>query len=56
MHCEKNPISVLPEKTLRGLNPNFHIQVSVTDLYILTNGPHIFLQQNMQTYEYINRS
>jgi hypothetical protein len=56
MHCEENPIYVLPEKKLRGLSPSFHIHVSVSDLHILTNGPHIFLQQNRQTYEYINCS
>ncbi len=35
------------------LNPNFHIHVSVSDLYIPTIGPPIFLQQ---IREYINRS
>jgi hypothetical protein len=40
---------VLPEKKLRGLSPNFHIHVSVSDLYIPTIGPPIFLQQNRQT-------
>ncbi len=34
---------------LRGLSPNFHIHVSVSDLYIPKIGPHIFLQQNRQT-------
>jgi hypothetical protein len=32
-----------------GLNPNIHIHVSVSDLYIPRIGPHIFLQQNRQT-------
>jgi hypothetical protein len=32
---------------LRGLVPNFHIQVSVSDLYIPTIGPPILLQQLM---------
>jgi hypothetical protein len=27
---------VFPEKELRGRSPNFHIQVSVSDLYIPT--------------------
>ncbi len=27
---------IFPEKKLRGHNPNFHIQVSVSDLYIPT--------------------
>ncbi len=39
----------IPEKELRGLSSNFHIYVSVSDLYIPRIGPHIFLQQNMQT-------
>ncbi len=44
-HCNENPIYVFPEKELRGLSPNFHIHVSVNDLYIPRIGPHIFLQQ-----------
>jgi hypothetical protein len=43
-HCNKNPIYVLPEQELRGLRPNFHIHVSMNDLYIPRIGPHIFLQ------------
>ncbi len=42
-HCNGNPIYVLPEKELCGLSPNFHIHVSVNDLYIPRIGPHIFL-------------
>jgi hypothetical protein len=39
---------------LRGLSPNFHIHVTVSDLYIYSQdrsliGPHISLQQNRQT-------
>ncbi len=30
---------------MRGLSPNFHIHVSVSDLYIPRIGPHISLQQ-----------
>ncbi len=48
-HSNENPIYVFPEKELRGLSPSFHIHVSVSDLYIPRIGPHIFLQQNMQT-------
>jgi hypothetical protein len=48
-YCSENPIYVLPGKELRGLSPNFHIHVSVSDLYIPRIGPHIFLQQNRQT-------
>jgi hypothetical protein len=32
LHCKENPIHVLTEKKLRGLSPNFHILVSVSDL------------------------
>ena len=45
----ENLKQVIPEKELGGLSPNFHIHVSVSDLYIPQNGPHIFLQQNRQT-------
>jgi hypothetical protein len=41
-------IYVLPEKELRGL-PNFHVHVSMIDLYSPMVGPPIFWQQNMQT-------
>ncbi len=34
---------------MRGLSPYFHINVSVSDLYIPTFGPPIFLQQNRQS-------
>jgi hypothetical protein len=37
-HCNKNPIYVFPEKELRGLSPNFHIHVSLSDLYIPSIG------------------
>jgi hypothetical protein len=33
LHCNENPIYVLPEKELRGLRPNFPIHVSVSDFY-----------------------
>ncbi len=41
VHCNENPIYVFPEKELRALNPNFHIHMSVIDLYIPRIG-HIF--------------
>ncbi len=47
MHCNENSNFVFPEKELCGLNPNFHIHVFVSDLYIPRIGPHIFLQQNI---------
>jgi hypothetical protein len=34
LHCNENPIYVIPEKVLHGLSPNFHIHVSVSNLYI----------------------
>jgi hypothetical protein len=46
LHCSENPIYVFSEKELRGLSLNFHIHVSVSDLYIPRIGPHFFLQQN----------
>jgi hypothetical protein len=49
MHCNENPIYVFPEKQLRDLSPNFHIYLSVSDLFIPGIGPHIFLQQDRQT-------
>jgi hypothetical protein len=45
----KSHLYRFPEKELRGLSPNFHIRVSLSDLYIPRIGPHIFLQQNRQT-------
>jgi hypothetical protein len=32
-HCKEIWIYVFPEKELRGLSPNFHIHVSVSDSY-----------------------
>ncbi len=40
-HCYENPIYVFLFWELHGLSPNFHIHVSVSDLYILRIGPHI---------------
>jgi hypothetical protein len=34
---------------IADLSPNFHIHVSMNDLYIPRIGPHISLQQNRQT-------
>jgi hypothetical protein len=34
LHSYENPIYVFPEKELRGHSLNFHIHVSVSDLYI----------------------
>jgi hypothetical protein len=48
VHCNTNSIYVFLFWELRGLSPNFHVHVSVSDLYIPRIGPHIFLQQNRQ--------
>jgi hypothetical protein len=37
LHCKEISIYVFPEKELRGLSLNFHIYVSVSDLYISTD-------------------
>jgi hypothetical protein len=37
VHCKENPIYVFLFWELRGLSPNFHIPVSVSDLYISRN-------------------
>jgi hypothetical protein len=39
MHCNENPIYGFLFWELRGLSPNFHIHVSVSDLYIPRIGP-----------------
>jgi hypothetical protein len=39
-HYNENPIYVFLFWELRGLNQNFHIHVSVSDLYIPQIGPH----------------
>jgi hypothetical protein len=41
-HCNENPIYVFLFCELRSLNPNFHIHVSVRDLYIHRIGPHTY--------------
>jgi hypothetical protein len=60
-HNTENWKQIFPEKELRGLSPNFHIHVSVSDLYIPTIVMPILLQENMWTdpgniYIYIYRS
>ncbi len=46
-HYTENSKQIFPEKELRGLNPNFYIHVSVSDLYIPTIGLPILPQENM---------
>ncbi len=45
----ENSKQIFPEKKLRRLRPDFHIHVSVSDLYIPTIGLPILLQENMLT-------
>ncbi len=47
-HNTENSKQIFPEKELRGLSPNFHIHMPVSDLYIPRISPPIFLQQNRQ--------
>jgi hypothetical protein len=48
-HNTENLKQIFPEKELRSLSPNFHIHVSVSDLYVPTIGLPILLQENMWT-------
>ncbi len=50
-HNTENLKQIFPKKELRGLRPNFHIQVSVSYIYmyIPTNGLPILLQENRWT-------
>jgi hypothetical protein len=43
-HCKENPIYIYLFWEWRGLCPNIHIHVSVSNLYIPRIGPHISLQ------------
>ncbi len=43
----ENLKQIFPEKELHGLSPNFHIHVSVSDLYIPPIGLPILLQDNI---------
>jgi hypothetical protein len=42
LHCNENHIYVFLFWELRGVSPNFHIHVSVSDLYIFPEMVHIF--------------
>ena len=44
-HNAENLKQIFPEKELRGHSPNFHIHVSVCDLYIPTIHLPILLQE-----------
>jgi hypothetical protein len=58
-HNTENSKQIFPGKKLRGLSPNFHIHVSVSDLYIPTIGLPVLLQENLWTDPgniYVNHS
>jgi hypothetical protein len=42
--------TVFPENELHGLSPNYHIHVSVSNLYITTIGLPILQQENLWTF------
>ncbi len=48
-HNTENSKQISLKKELRGLSPNFHIHVSVNDLYIPTIGLPFLLMENMWT-------
>ncbi len=48
-HNTENCYQIFQGKELRGLSPNFHIHVSVRDLYSLRIGLPILLQENIWT-------
>ncbi len=55
----ENLKQIFPEKEYRGLSPNFHIHVSVSELYIPTRGLPVLLEEICTvdwSWEYINRS
>jgi hypothetical protein len=41
----ENLKQIFPEKEYRGLSPNFHIHVSVSELYITTMGLPVLLEE-----------
>jgi hypothetical protein len=58
IHCNGNSEYILLFWELRGLSPNFHIHVSVSDLYVPRIGPHISSSRKGRPIVgiYINRS
>ncbi len=56
-HSNENLIYEFPEKELRGLSPNFHIYVSVSNLYSQDRSTYFPAAEKAdQLWEYINRS
>ena len=56
MHCAENLNQIFPEMKLRGLSPNFYIQLSVRDLNISMIGPRTIQQNRLNNCGNINRS
>jgi hypothetical protein len=48
-HCKEHSIYVFLFWELRSLSPNFHIHVSMNNLFTPRISSHISLQQNRQT-------
>jgi hypothetical protein len=49
LHCNGNSVYIFLFWELRGLSPNFHIHVSMSDLYIPRIGPHISSSRKCRT-------
>jgi hypothetical protein len=47
----ENTKQILPEKEMRSHNPNFHIHVSVSDLYVPTISLPILLQDECGNWD-----
>ncbi len=58
LHCKEILIYVFSEKKLRGLSPNFHTHVYVSNLFIPTIGPLYFpaAEQADRSCEYMYKS
>ncbi len=55
-HCNGNSVYIFLFWELRGLSPNFHIHVSVSNLYIPWIGPHISSSRKSRPIEGIYNS
>ncbi len=57
-HYIENPIYVFLFCELRGLSPNFHIHVSMSDLYIFPGSVHIIpaAESADQSWEYLSQT
>ena len=53
---KENLKQIFPEKEYRGLSPNFHINVSVSELYIPTMGLPVLLEEICRLILGIKRS